>query len=182
LAIPSSAAADVGDANALLAKGPLVLVERGSDGKFQKCTALALVKAPIEKVWQVITDFGSFQTLVPKVVKSEVIRQTDNVVDVKLEIDVPGSNTKYVMRHTLHPETHTIEANWLEGDLKGSAWVFHLESTSDGSTLLSYSGVSRHFSRVLESFEDDQQTITMGVNVSSALTMVNAVKKRIEGK
>jgi hypothetical protein len=86
------------------------------------------------------------------------------------------------MRHTLHPETHTVEANWVSGDTKGSAWVWHLEPAANGQTLLTYSGASKHFSRILESLEDDQQTISVGVNVGAALTTVNAVKKRVEGQ
>jgi ribosome-associated toxin RatA of RatAB toxin-antitoxin module len=170
------------DANALLAKGPLVSVERGSDGKFSRCTALILINAPPEKVWATITDYEHLQDFVPKVVKSEVVQKNETTTDVKLEIDTPGANTKYVVRHTPHLDTKTLDITWVSGDLKGTAWTFHLEPTPEGGTLLSYSGSSRHFSRVLESLEDDQQTITIGVNVGAALTTVNAMKSRAEGK
>ena len=170
------------DANALLQKGPLVSVERGPDGKFLRCTALALVNAPPEKVWAAYTDFDHLKDFVPKVVASEVVKRTDTDIEVKLEIEVPGTNTVYVMRYTPHLETRTIEANWVSGDLKGSTWVLHLEPVGEGKTLINYSGASRHFSRILEGLEDDQQTISVGVNVGAALTTVTAMKKRAEGK
>ena len=37
-------------------------------------------------------------------------------------------------------------------------------------------------SPVAQSLEDDQQTITVGVNVSAALAAVKAIKRRAEGK
>jgi hypothetical protein len=114
------------------------------------------------------------------VVRSEVVSRDPTHVLVKFEIEVPGVNTRYTMQHELHPETHTIIATWADGDLKGSAWTFHMEATPDGKTLLSYSGSSRHFSRILESLEDDQQTISVGVNVSASLTTVKALKRRAE--
>ncbi len=170
------------DANALLARGPLVAVERGADGRFSRCTVLALINAPPDKVWAAITDYEHLKDFVPKVVNSEVVKKSDTSTEVKLELDVPGSNTVYVMRYTPHLDTHTLETSWVSGDLKGSAWTFHLEPAAEGKTLINYSGASRHFSRILESLEDDQQTISVGVNVGAALTTVTAMKKRAEGK
>jgi len=170
------------DPTAMLEHGPIVSIEQSAAGKFQRCTALAKVNAPIAKVWQVVLDYAHYKDFVPKVVDSEVVGQDATHVDVRFEIDVPGVNTKYVMRHYLHPETHTVEMNWMKGDLKGSRWVLHLEPTADGKTLLSYSGASQHFSAILEDLEDSQQTITVGVNVSSALTVVKALQARAERK
>ena len=170
------------DAATLLERGPIVSIEQSPDGKFKQCTALARIDAPIERVWQVAIDYKEYHSFMPKVVASDVIHEEPNVVDVKFEIDVPGVNTKYVMRHTLHPETHTVEMNWVKGDLKGSHWLLHLESTPDGKTLMSYSGASKNFSSILESLEDSQQTISVGVNVSSALTVVKALKQQAEAK
>ncbi|MBS2031414.1 MAG: SRPBCC family protein [Deltaproteobacteria bacterium] len=170
------------DASALLDRGPIVSIEQTPDGKFKQCTALARVDAPIDRVWQVATNYKDFHTFMPKVVASDVIHEEPGIVDVKFEIDVPGVNTKYVMRHSLHPDTHTIEMNWVKGDLKGSHWVLHMESTPDGKTLISYSGASKNFSSILEGLEDSQQTISVGVNVSSALTVVKAFKQQAEAK
>lgn len=176
------AGAPVTDPNALLAQGPIVSIEQNATGKFVRCTALTRVDAPLEKVWAVVTDYKDYKSFVPKVVDSEVVGQDPSYVDVKFEIEVPGANTKYVMRHYLHPDTHTVEMNWMKGDLKGSRWVLHLEPTADGKTLLSYSGASQHFSAILEDLEDSQQTITVGVNVSSALTVVKSLKAQAEKK
>jgi ribosome-associated toxin RatA of RatAB toxin-antitoxin module len=180
--LAAPAAAEGTDANAMLARGPLVLVERNPQGKFHRCTAVALINAPPDKVWEVVTDVGNLKNFVPKVLKSEVVRHEGNEIDLKLEIDTPGVNTRYTMRHTLHPETRTIDITWLEGDLKGSAWSFRLDPAEGGKTLLTYGGASKNFSSVLERLEDDQQTISIGVNVGAALTTVTAIKKRCEAK
>ena len=49
-------------------------------------------------------------------------------------------------------------------------------------SLIYYTAASRNFSRLAQSLEDKQQTITVGVNVSAALAAVKALKSRAEGK
>jgi 3-deoxy-D-manno-octulosonic-acid transferase len=38
----------------------------------------------------------------------------------------------------------------------------------------------KNFSAILQNVEDDQQTITLGVNVGSAVVVTGALKRRIE--
>lgn len=182
VALLLAAAPLVTDPVQMLERGPVISVEQDAAGRFERCTAVVRVDAPLERVWQVVTDFGALASYMPKVKKSEVVHQEPTVIDVKFEIEVPGVNTRYVMRHLLEAATHTITTQWQSGDLKGSSWVIHLDPAADGKTLLSYGGASKNLSSVLESLDDPQKTISIGVNVSSALTAVQAWKKRAEAK
>ena len=182
LALLLGAAPLLTDPARMLERGPVISVEQDASGQFARCTAVVRVDAPIARVWQVVTAFGELATYMPKIKKSEVVHQEPTVIDIKFEIEVPGVNTRYVMRHLLDPATHTIQTQWQSGDLKGSAWTIHLDATPDGKTLLSYGGISKHLSSVLESMDDEQKTISIGVNISSALTAVTAWKKRAEQK
>ncbi len=58
--------------------------------------------------------------------------------------------------------------------------MWKCEPLPDGKTLLSERVQVKNFSSILQSVEDDQQTITVGVNVSSALAATKAIKKRVE--
>jgi hypothetical protein len=49
-------------------------------------------------------------------------------------------------------------------------------------TLIYFTTASRNFSSLAQSLEDEQQTITVGVNVSAALATVRAMKKKSEGR
>lgn len=166
--------------DSLLNKGPVVVVEHDGKGKFASATGVVAVEASIEKAWAVITEFQSYPKFVPKVVKTEVDDLGPTEVKVKWELEIPGPNTVYTVRYKLDPAKRTIEAEQVGGDLKGSRWFWELESAGPNRTLLHYRSSARNFSSILESAEDDQQTITIGVNVGGVLTLLRALQGRIQ--
>jgi ribosome-associated toxin RatA of RatAB toxin-antitoxin module len=159
-----------------------VLVEQDTAGKFAQATALVLVDAPSEKVWATLTAFDKYTEFVPKVTTSQVLRKGNNEVDVRWVIDVPGPDSDYVTRYALDEKKGEVKGNWMKGDLKGSRWLMKVEPTQDGKTLLSYTASLRNFSSFAQSIDDDQQTITIGVNVASVLAATKALKRKAEGK
>ena len=74
-------------------------------------------------------------------------------------------------RYTIAPEGFSLKCRWKEGDLEGSFCSWRLVSLGPTETLIYYTTASRNFSSLAQSLEDDQQTITVGVNVSAALSM-----------
>lgn len=167
----------------LLEKGPVVLVQNNDKGRFDRATAVVEVNAPLQKVWDVVSNFSTYRYFMPKVVKSEEKvsgPQFPNQCDVAYEIDVPISNAKYTFHYLLDPDKHEIHGKWLKGDLEGSFCEWKLVPYKD-RTLAYYTTASRNFSSLAQKLEDDQQTITIGVNVSAALATVKAIKKRVEG-
>ena len=170
------------DLRALLERGPVVLVETKKNGKFHSATAVINTKTSIDATWKVITDFGGYKAFIPNLVESTPKRVQDNVIDVSYEVEVPGPNPEYTFRYTLKPEAYSMGCRWVSGDLKNSFCKWRLVSTSPTETLIYYTTASRNFSSLAQSLEDDQQTITVGVNVSAALAAVKAIKRRAEGK
>ena len=177
------------DLQELLAKGPVVLMETDAKGRFSQATAIIAIEQPIEKVWAISTDFARFKDVMPKVVKSDVIEvaATESVkkagqrqIDLTLEIEVPGSNPEYTFRYTIDDAKREMAGQWQSGDLKGSTTRWRLVPAGPSRTLLHYSAATKNFSAMAASLEDDQQTITVGVNVSAALATVKAVKRKAE--
>jgi len=175
----SSAGAPAQELMTLLNKGPVVLVETTPKGKFDHTTAIVFIQRPVQAVWGVAMDFASYKTFMPKVIKSEPKPVDPNKVDVTYEIDTPVTNTNYTFRYDIDPANMTMRGNWVKGDLKSSYCVWKLVPYNQG-TLLYYTNSSRNFSSLAEGFEDDQQTVTVGVNVASALAVVKAVKHHVE--
>jgi ribosome-associated toxin RatA of RatAB toxin-antitoxin module len=175
-----SAPAQAQDLMALLADGPVVVVEKDAKGKFEQATAVIDVKAPPAKVWEVVTNFSAYRYFMPKVEKSEQSAPAPNQLDVAYEIDVPLSNAKYVLHYDLDPVKLTATGRWVKGDLEGTHSHWRLVPYKD-ETLLYFTTSTLHFNALAQRFEDSQQTITIGVNVVAALTTVSAIKKRTEG-
>ncbi|HUJ25984.1 MAG TPA: SRPBCC family protein [Myxococcales bacterium] len=169
-----------GTLEALLARGPVVSVEADGAGAFAAAVAYVDVEAPLEKVWPVVADFGRYQEFVPRVVESDAA-PADGALRVRWEIDSPGMNTKYTVQYTLDERAHAIDGRQVAGDLRGSRWRFELAEPAPGRTRIRYVSKARNFSRVLDALEDEQQTMTAGLNVAAAVTLLRALKKRAEG-
>ena len=59
--------------------------------------------------------------------------------------------------------------------------VHKLESAADGKkTIIYHQGSTRNFSSFAASLDDEQQTITVGVNVSSVIAAAKGIKRRSE--
>ena len=164
----------------LLARGELVLVEPGTDGRFGSATALVLVDAPPEKVWATLLKMEDFKQFMPKVIVSDLLRREKDEIDLHFVIEVPGPDTDYSIRYTKDEAKKTLTGTWMKGDLKASRWLWKVEPAAGGKTLLSQQLSLKNFSSLAASVEDEQQTITVGVNVSSAIAGAKALKRRCE--
>ena len=164
----------------LLERGQVVLVEAGKDGKFGSATGFVLVDAPPETVWQTLNKMEEFKDFVPKVLVSEVLRSKGTESEVHFVIDVPGPDTDYTIRYTRDDTNKTLSGLWSKGDLQGTRLFWKVESAQGGKTLLSQKVSVKNFSAILANVEDEQQTMTVGVNVSSALAAAKAIKRKSE--
>jgi carbon monoxide dehydrogenase subunit G len=164
----------------LLRAGPLVRIETDPTGKYKEGLAIAEVDAPADVVWRVLTDFPSYRGWMPRVTKCDVEKDgADFLLDMK--IDTPFVSTRYTNRATVDDAARTIKIKQERGDLKGSRYHWRVVSIDDGKrTRLYYGGVVRNFSSLAEGLEDDQQTVTIGINVVTLMATVKAVKQRAE--
>jgi ribosome-associated toxin RatA of RatAB toxin-antitoxin module len=163
----------------LLARGPVVSVEADGTGRFEAALAYVEIAAPIEKVWAVVTDYAAYKEFVPRVVDSDAA-PAEGGVRVRWEIDSPGMNTKYTVQYTLDARAHVVDGRQTGGDLRGSRWHWELAEVAPGRTRIRYLSQARNFSRVLDALEDEAQTMTAGLNVGAAITLLRALKKRAE--
>lgn len=166
------------DMTPALEKGPLVLVEE-TKGKFSAASSMVLVDAPPAQVWDIVKAQDKFKTFIPKILESEMKPQGTDY-EVHFVIDVPGPDTDYAIRYTIDEATKTMSGAWAKGDLKGSRWTWKIEAAPNGKTLLTHAVQLKNFSGLAQSLEDENQTITVGVNVSAALAATKAVKKKAE--
>jgi ribosome-associated toxin RatA of RatAB toxin-antitoxin module len=165
----------------LLGKGTVMLVEDDPEGKFAAATGIVEINAPIEKVWSVITNYGAYKDFVPRVASVKVVSGAGTYDPrVRLEIDTPVFNTVYTVHFHLNEANHSITGEWVEGALKGSHWDWKMESSGPGKTIVFYKSVSKNFSAFVESLDDKQQTMTVGINVGGVMTVLHAMKKRAE--
>ncbi|NOZ85773.1 MAG: hypothetical protein GXP49_05855 [Deltaproteobacteria bacterium] len=165
----------------LLEKGVVVVIETNKNNKFKSATAYIPVDAPAQKVFDTILDFSGYPSFMPTCIKADVLSKTQDQAVVKYELEVPGLNTKYTVQYRIDSEHLAIYAKWKAGDLEGSRWTWRLVPLEKNRTLVEYKGTTKNFSSFAASLEDKRQTLTVGINVTSVVASVRAVKARAEG-
>lgn len=174
-----AAAAHADELTSFLSTGPAVRIETDANGKLKQSTCLADVNASVDTVWKVLTDFEQYRFFMPRIDKMTVTREGADVL-LEMKLDTPLVATSYTNKATPDLATRTIKVQQVSGDLSGSRYQWKLTPIGDARTRISYTGVVKNFSSVAEAMDDDQQTLTIGINVVSLMAQVKAVKGRAE--
>jgi ribosome-associated toxin RatA of RatAB toxin-antitoxin module len=164
----------------LLKAGPLVRVEQGENQKFKRVLAMADVAAPAELVWEVLNNQEKYPEFMPRLKKLTIKDEAPNVRVLSYVLDTPFADTTYALRWTANPAEKTVTVKHAGGDLKGSEYDWRIVSLGPETSRIFYGGVTRNFSSMATRLEDDQQTITVGVNVVGVLAAAKAIKGRSE--
>lgn len=171
-------AAHADELTQMLRGGPVVRIETNSAGGFQKGTAVADVNAPADRVWQVLTDYEAYDKFLPLVEEADVERQAGHTL-IDFELDTPFVSTSYTNKYTERPEERTLIVDNVKGDLKGTSFTWKVVPRGEGCRIY-LTGAVKNYSAMLQRFEDDQQTITIGVNVGTLMQSIKAIKQRAE--
>jgi ribosome-associated toxin RatA of RatAB toxin-antitoxin module len=166
----------------LLQKGELTLIETKADSSLKQVTAIALVKAPISEVWERLVNYPAYLKWMPKVAEATVLSRQGSQVDVQWEVEVPGPNYRYVVRNQEDREHYVLHQKQHAGALGGSFWTWQLVALDADRTLVyrsSFTNVTDE-SWIAKQLEDDSHTLSYGINTSSALLEVKAVRRAAE--
>lgn len=181
VAAPAWADGSSADGAALLQRGPVVQVEADDEGRFVQARAMIVVDAPPSHVFGVLRDMERYREFMPRVVQSDVAHHSGGGgFDVRFVYDLPGPDTDYTARMSVDEGARRVSGTWVQGDLRGSVWTWRVERYGEGQSLLVHSLRVENFSPLLRQLEDDQQTVTVGLNVANALVTVKAIKRRSE--
>lgn len=169
------------DFYAELEKGPLISVKRHANGSFNYAEAMVVIAAPAELVWDTILDIDSYQNYMSRIVEARTLSGGPDKEELiaRFEIDTPMSNTKYTLRHVINKKERSIKVYQISGDLKGSSWYWKLVPRGR-KTFVKYGGRTVNYSSFLQKFEDKEDTITVGINISSLMTTIKFIKDRAE--
>lgn len=172
--------------NVLLSQGEVVHIEEPDASGRQFVTGMVLINAPIEKVWDVITDFDRYDEFMPQANGIRIIKKDGDSWDVdynlRFKFSVISTKVHYVLRHRLRKPTEAV-ASEITGDIKDVHACWELRPSPDGkATIASY----RHYSdltslgSLMKFFLKEQPQLGTAVQVSTAALVVKAVKARVE--
>ena len=115
---------------------------RREDGLEVVCRAA--LEAPLELIWQTLTDYNRLADFIPGMRRSRLLEQRGAVAIVEqvgearfLFISIPIE----VMLETTERPPHAIEARMLKGNLKRLEGIYRIEPQGGGRTLLRWNGI-----------------------------------------
>jgi ribosome-associated toxin RatA of RatAB toxin-antitoxin module len=168
----------------ILATGDMSLVESYANGRLRQVTVFGLIKTPPAKVWAVLNDYEHFLDFMPSLSEFEIQKREGEDVIAEYEIEVPGSNLEYRLRH--HPVGQTridISLYDDEGDINTGAWRWELVPFAGGTqTIVVYTLYTdvRESSWIIKQVLKSQPSMEHALNVATGLITIAAVKKRAE--
>jgi ribosome-associated toxin RatA of RatAB toxin-antitoxin module len=126
------------------ARADEVSVEARRNGEALEVTCRSLLEAPLELIWQTLTDYGRLAEFIPGMSRSRVLSQNGPVSVIEqlgaarfLFISIPIEIT---LSSTERPP-YAIDARLLKGNLKRLEGGYRIEPQAGGRMLLSWTGV-----------------------------------------
>ena len=107
--------------------------------------SLALIKAPIEKCWEIFTQFNKQAEYFPRKTVSQVLDSKPGFALVQKEFKFYGVKIRYVNRYMIDAKNYRIDFSMDQSrphDLKDTAGFFSFEKVGPDRTLFTY-GVTR---------------------------------------
>ncbi len=170
----------------LLDQGAMIVVRQNEDMTLVNVTAGQLVDAPLDTVWEVVTDFENYPEFMPQTSKQVVKkRHADDLIVVEQTIDVkiwrlPSVGITYQLAQELTPKRR-VRFWHIDGDLYGTYGGWDLVSAGD-KTMAFYTLYSNltALGWGLGSIFESQPDFMAGVNVTTAMMVAKAVKEEAE--
>jgi ribosome-associated toxin RatA of RatAB toxin-antitoxin module len=104
--------------------------------------SMVLVNAPMATVRKVVTDYGKYQTVMPRFQKSRVVSKKDGKTDVYLQVPIlHGAATVWALTRFEQPTKEgtngeRIEGKMVEGNVDDLRAIWHLRPVDDTHTIL----------------------------------------------
>jgi len=127
-----------------LAAGEIIALDAlppGASSQAQGGTAVAVVRAPVEKVWGILTDYAGHPRFYPRVVSAEVMKASAGYALVRYVVAIGFLSFTFTMDKYQDPESHHIRwqlapgyPNRLFRENSGYWQVDH----RDGASLVTY--------------------------------------------
>jgi ribosome-associated toxin RatA of RatAB toxin-antitoxin module len=183
---PPITAAQLQALKPLLESGELSLVQSDSGGRLKQVCVAGLVEAPADIVWEVLTDYAAYTRIFKNLADLKVLKSEPQEAVLAYELEVPGSNLKYRLRHR-YLERRAIEITLADqqGDLKTGRWRWDLfPLPGGGETILTYTLYTdvRESSWILRQALKTTPSLEHGLNVATGMVTLQAVKREAEAR
>ncbi len=165
----------------LAADGPLVALRNDARGQSLGAVAARIIRAPVDRVWPVVSDVGAFAGRIPLVERAD--RAGDHVV-VKLRFGLSlfSVGFSFKARVTLE-EQRVVDLTHVSGEPDKLVIRYELEPVEEGRSTQVHAGVTFDVDSVgwlAKYFLRHQPAIRFGIFPGCAVSLVESMKAAVE--
>lgn len=113
-------------------------VEQNPHTKVYAPTGQAIVDAPVEDVWNIITDFNSFGEFMPNTIFYKPVGWKDGRLFVDCRIKVALMTLDYQLSYIIDENSHTTYWFYVKGPIRDTQGYFRVEPYEKGRSLVTY--------------------------------------------
>ncbi|HEV8321998.1 MAG TPA: SRPBCC family protein [Myxococcota bacterium] len=162
--------------------GELALIESNPDGSLMQGSMIAVINKSIADTYAVVGTPEKYSEFVPHVTESKLVKTEGDSKFIAWRVTSPVGDVKFENKFRGWPakRTHLVATG---GDIKVGAWGWELRELTPTSTFAVYYNYAdlRGGGFVLRKMIETDPSFEHGLNVANSLTMMLAVKKRVEG-
>ena len=167
----------------LLNRGELIHLEE-ENGKLKYIDYAILIDAPLDKVWQVITDFENYPDFIPGHKDCNIIKKDNNEITVESTVEfkfmVIGSTVRYTTKYILNkPELIIIDT-----EINREAGRYKLIPIDEGKRVVLFRTKEAldvdNFGRVAKFLVIQKPEIEFSLYLSPLRINMKAIKERAE--
>lgn len=170
----------------LMTDGQLIVVDRDSRGETKLVTGGVIIDATPLEVAKVVADFAVYHEFMPQTEEVSVVSRKGKVweteYDLDFEFSVISIGIEYTLRQTFNlPEVITFSR--VSGDIKKieGSWTFYpLDGGKRCALFYSTFSDMKSVGRVVSYILKQQPVMELAIQSSTALLVVEALKKRVE--
>ena len=167
----------------LLNKGELIFLEE-ENGELKYITLAIIIDAPLDKVWQVITDFENYPDFIPGHKDCKIIKRHGNKITVESAVTFKfmgiGSTVKYTTKYILKKPELII----FDTEKNRETGCYKLIPIDQGKRVVLFRTKEAvdvdNFGRVAKFLIIRKPEMEFSMQVSPLRININAIKKRAE--
>lgn len=167
----------------LLNKGELILLKE-ENGKIKYITLAIIIDAPLDKVWQVITDFENYPDFIPGHKDCKIIKRHGNKITVESAVTFKfmgiGSTVKYTTKYILKKPELII----FDTEKNRETGRYKLIPIDEGKRVVLFRTKEAvdvdNFGRVAKFLIIQKPEMEFSMQVSPLRININAIKERAE--
>jgi ribosome-associated toxin RatA of RatAB toxin-antitoxin module len=171
-----------------MGNGEIIFIDKTRNWAETFISSAIVINAPVQRVWDVVTDFHSYSQYMPLVSNSQERKISENLVDTSFRLTfkvaiIPFS-IDFSLLHRLYPYediTWTLSRDDEDLSIDYGKWEF-FPLDDNKRTLAIYSVFTKAKSSFLMKIIEKEPVLDLGFDIALSSAVPKVVKERVEGR